>query len=364
MVFKKLFIIASILLVGTCNADTIKKYYIVVDAGSSGSRVYLYDKQTVNNKLVVNDLYEKKVDLPLASYIDNSQDAYKSIAPLLESAIIKLSQINSTVKLSDVNTNVLATAGMRLIPESNQSAIYKNVAEYITTRGLQLGQTKTITGQYEGIYSWTDVNYLTGGLDVGQTKGIFEVGGASAQITFTTKQTNSNTVKLSINGKNYNVYSVSYLGLGQNVARDTMDTNKNAIACYPSESKFSFNKCTNEYKKVLHKFNNKEIIKNTDFHSQQFIGISSVYYAYNFWHVESHPDLLESNIKSTCANSLDTLQKQYPNAYSLKNQCANSVFINTLANSYLDFKPEQLLVTEKINGVPLTWTLGYVLLQE
>jgi hypothetical protein len=54
---------------------------------------------------------------------------------------------------------------------------------------------------------------------------------------------------------------------------------------------------------------------------------------------------------------------QHPNAYKAENQCANSILIDSLFNT-LSFGTNQLTAVELINDTLLTWTLGYVLLQQ
>lgn len=362
---------------GSSNSSTqLSPYQFVVDAGSSGSRIYVYSKLSTESGLVINDLYESKINIPLASFANNPQDAgSQGIQPLLTSAINFIQTRESAVNLAIIPTSVLGTAGMRIVPESQQNAIYQSVAATIVANNLELDQTQTISGQYEGIYSWADVNYLQNNFGNNITNGIFEVGGASAQVAFATPQASSESIiKVSINNKLYNVYAISFLGLGQDVARNTMNTLPNHNACYPLgynsvslniNGNFDYSGCTSNYDSVIAPYPEINQVKNVaGYYSESFIGIASVYYALSFWNIESQPGLLTQNINTTCIENYSQIVAEHPTAFKPENQCANSTLINNMLFNNLAMESSQLTAVETINGTPLTWTLGYVLVQD
>ncbi len=362
---------------GNSNSSTqLSPYQFVVDAGSSGSRIYVYSKLSTESGLVINDLYESKINIPLASFANNPQDAgSQGIQPLLTSAINFIQTRESAVNLAIIPTSVLGTAGMRIVPESQQNAIYQSVAATIVANNLELDQTQTISGQYEGIYSWADVNYLQNNFGNNITNGIFEVGGASAQVAFATPQASSESIiKVSINNKLYNVYAISFLGLGQDVARNTMNTLPNHNACYPLgynsvslniNGNFDYSGCTSNYDSVIAPYPEINQVKNVaGYYSESFIGIASVYYALSFWNIESQPGLLTQNINTTCIENYSQIVAEHPTAFKPENQCANSTLINNMLFNNLAMESSQLTAVETINGTPLTWTLGYVLVQD
>lgn len=362
---------------GNSNSSTqLSPYQFVVDAGSSGSRIYVYSKLSTESGLVINDLYESKINIPLASFANNPQDAgSQGIQPLLTSAINFIQTRESAVNLAIIPTSVLGTAGMRIVPESQQNAIYQSVAATIVANNLELDQTQTISGQYEGIYSWADVNYLQNNFGNNITNGIFEVGGASAQVAFATPQASSESIiKVSINNKLYNVYAISFLGLGQDVARNTMNTLPNHNACYPLgynsvslniNGNFDYSGCTSNYDSVIAPYPEINQVKNVPgYYLESFIGIASVYYALSFWNIESQPGLLAQNINTTCIENYSQIVAEHPTAFKPENQCANSTLINNMLFNNLAMESSQLTAVETINGTPLTWTLGYVLVQD
>lgn len=367
-------LIAGCNLANSNNSNSASPYQLVIDAGSSGSRIYVYHKLATDSGMVIHDIYESKVSTQLASFADNPQNAgTKGIQPLLMNAINFLENNESMVNLSTVPTSVLGTAGMRLTSESSQMAIYHSVAQTILANGLKLDQTKTITGQYKGLYSWADVNYLQNNFNNNKTKGIFEVGGASAQLAFVTSQVaDKHIVPVRVNNKSYNVYSISFLGLGQDVAIKSMNQMPDHNACYPVgysnislgiNGNFNYNYCNANYNSIIALYPEINQVKNVlNYTSQPFIGISGVYYALRFWNIESQPSLLTQNINKTCINSYNQIVADHPSAYKPENQCANSVLINTIMFDNLAMKPNQLTAVSAINGTALTWTLGYVLI--
>ncbi len=367
-------------------ATDIPSYQFVIDAGSSGSRIYVYSKSKSESQIIVTDLYEQKTNNPLASFSVDPSKAGTSLMSLIKGASQYLKGVDSTVDLEFVPISVLGTAGMRLIPESQQSQIYANVAESITNAGLMAGQTKTITGQDEGVYSWLDVNYLQNNLFSNhETSGVFEVGGASAQVAFATTELNSNKSNIktiTLNGRSYKIFSLSLLGLGQDYARGMINSNlDNNSKCYPQgysysginfpyfdnsliiNGDFNYYQCMDNYSFVVNHFPEINIVNQiSGFDSQQFIGIGSVYFALNFWEIEQYPELLTSKIQTTCYQDYEQMQSQYPKAYNLQNQCANAVLINDMLVNNLKFAPGQLHAVPSINGTNLSYTLGFALL--
>lgn len=292
--------------------------------------------------------------------------------PLLTGAINFLATYN--VPPQQVRTSVLATGGMRLIAESTQTAIYQSVTNTIIGDGLILGDVGTISGQNEAVYSWSDVNYLQNNFSANQTtNGIVEVGGASAQVAFTSSGNNANIVPVTINSQVYDVYAVSFLGLGQKEANRQMKALNSATqqSCYPAGSPenlsgaFSLSTCTSNYAAVTNSYGESlsTIYQQPNFDTQNFIGLSSIYFALNFWNITQQPMSLVPSIMGTCNLPWMTLQGLYPNDAFLSAQCATSSYVNQFlyGSGSLRLGSNQLTSLNEVNGTSLTWTLGYLL---
>lgn len=138
---------------------------------------------------------------------------------------------------------LLATAGMRLLPEYQRTAVLDNICSYFQKNTkFQLPDCdlhiQVIPGETEGLYGWIAANYLLGGFDAPtehnhgkghHTYGFLDMGGASAQIAFapnaTEAEKHANDLKLlrmrNIRGEamEFRVFVTTWLGFGVNEAR-------------------------------------------------------------------------------------------------------------------------------------------------
>ena len=139
---------------------------------------------------------------------------------------------------------LLATAGMRLLPQSQQSAILSATCTYLKqSYNFRLhdctNNIRIITGEEEGLYGWIAVNYLMDGFDKHEhahkgephssTYGFLDMGGASTQIAFEPSESEQvkhadNLLKVKmklLSGKEvtHPVFVTTFLGFGTNQAR-------------------------------------------------------------------------------------------------------------------------------------------------
>lgn len=142
--------------------------------------------------------------------------------------------------VKDTPVFLLATAGMRLLPEDQRNALLKEICSYTrSSTKFQLPDCdvhiKVIPGEVEGLYGWVAANYLVGGFDSPKegndhhTYGFLDMGGASAQIAFVPNATeadhHANDLKRlrmrTIDGKptEYKIFTTTWLGFGVNEAR-------------------------------------------------------------------------------------------------------------------------------------------------
>jgi Golgi apyrase len=145
--------------------------------------------------------------------------------------------------VEDTPLFLLATAGVRLLPDLQRKELLKQVCSYAQshTRFLLPDcrlHIQVIPGETEGLYGWIAANYLLGGFDAPEkhnhgkghhTYGFLDMGGASAQIAFAPNATeatrHANDLKLirmrNIDGlaNEYRVFVTTWLGFGVNEAR-------------------------------------------------------------------------------------------------------------------------------------------------
>ncbi|KAM5454857.1 Golgi apyrase [Microsporum audouinii] len=228
------------------------KYAIVLDAGSSGTRAHVYRWPKKGRKGAGSE------DLERLPHIETTKEWTKKIKPGVSSFskapenvgpdhLHKLLQhVRSIIPRNEVEDTpifLLATAGMRLLPENEQNEILKNICSYISDNsGFLLpdcgAHIKVIDGKTEGLYGWIATNYLLGGFDEPKahdhgkghhTYGFLDMGGASAQLAFAPNSTeaekHANDLTLlrlrKLNGQSteYNVFVTSWLGFGVREAR-------------------------------------------------------------------------------------------------------------------------------------------------
>lgn len=395
--------LASLLYLAACGGlHTIPRhdlYLAVVDAGSSGSRAYLYKIAPAGDFVGIRSLAQLEPSglKALSSFAgDAVQAGPQGIRPLLDAIGETLAGIG--IPTSEVRVDVLATAGMRLVERGDPlaaSAIHASVRETIAAAGYQHGGAETISGENEGLYAWVDVNYLYRNFQQGvATKGIVEVGGASTQVAYAASNASHPGVTTHvINGVSYPVLSVSYLGLGQNEARKAMigiaGTSNNA--CYPDKGSnvpasfdadtvdpayaiasgaYRHAECDGLYRSVLNDYGVKKTAIAGGFDNTDFIGMSSIFFAMRDWGVLEQPAMLGSQVQTQCSGSdawtLKVAPVQMGTSRFAQNACANGTYLNALLFnpvSGLGLRNDRVRPIEKINGSAPTWTRGYAVLQ-
>lgn len=229
------------------------RYGLVFDAGSSGTRVYVYKwddakhARAHGNKEELRRLPEvktkkkwnKKVKPGISTYGDRPEDVGEHLEELVEFAqdIVPKSEVENTPVF------LLATAGMRLLPDDQRASVLRYTCSYFREHTkFQLPDcdlhVQVIPGETEGLYGWIAANYLLGGFDAPEkhnhdkghhTYGFLDMGGASAQIAFAPNATetkkHANDLKLlrlrTVEGTQmeYRVFVTTWLGFGANEAR-------------------------------------------------------------------------------------------------------------------------------------------------
>ncbi|KAJ3183663.1 Golgi apyrase [Gaertneriomyces sp. JEL0708] len=238
--------------------DYNRQYGIVVDAGSSGSRVQIYswvnpmysqhlaegnrEWDSLGGKLPLiqtadekSENWQMKQEPGISTFGEYPSRIGEHLKPLLDYAM----KVIPSKKHKYTPVYLLATAGMRLLPASTASEILSTACQFVrdnylfaTTNGCNL-HFQVISGELEGIYGWLTVNYLKNGFKAdpssNHTFGFLDMGGASTQIAFEpTKEMKDQhaddltPLKLRyLDGfeQDYHVFVTTFLGFGMNEAR-------------------------------------------------------------------------------------------------------------------------------------------------
>ncbi|KAK7040857.1 Golgi apyrase [Paramarasmius palmivorus] len=241
-----------------------RRFGIVIDAGSSGSRLQIYSWKDPAALEITGELahtlpkvekgtrdgegWVTKVEPGISSFAESenpNQDIAAYLRPLLSFA-----RDHVPPRLQkETPLFLLATAGMRLLSPEQQAEILLQTCNFFRTHsdfkledksdvGPCGSSVRIITGEEEGLFGWIAVNYLMDGFTDKSpsgnrtTYGFLDMGGASTQIAFEPGETyqleNPNSKDLVevrlrlLSGEDirHNVFVATWLGYGTNQARE------------------------------------------------------------------------------------------------------------------------------------------------
>lgn len=344
-----------------CGADNCM---IVIDAGSTGSRLHLY--QYANSEpSSVKELYSNKQSSGIASLATASEE----IPTYLNNLFASLSVDKS------VPVYFYATAGMRLVSMPQQQLSYTVITKWFNEQGYNLKQVDTITGHEEGIYAWLAVNTA---LSNHNYVGVMDMGGASVQLVFPVKSTTNAAAEdlstVTINNEEVTLYSHSFLGLGQT---EVIHQYLNDKECFPLDYQLpnhqngsgdakSCRKSVNSLVNRVHQVKSSvaSVIKEKTSQDWYVLGGLSylikakpLHYDGAQFTMNQISDLTEQNI---CQQKWELLHSQNPTDDYLYADCLSSAYYYSLiVNGY------GISRTDSINTMPKDavsdWTRGVVM---
>ncbi|KAF4303338.1 Nucleoside phosphatase GDA1/CD39 [Botryosphaeria dothidea] len=230
------------------------RYGVILDAGSSGTRVYTYRWLNPSRarleapeaelkhlpKLKTKKEWTHKIHPGISTFGETPELVGPDhLQQLFDHAL----EVVPADEVENTPLFLLATAGMRLLPENHRNAVLNEICAYARENTkFQLPDCdlhiQVIPGETEGLYGWIAANYLLGGFDAPtehdhgknhHTYGFLDMGGASAQIAFapnaTEAEKHKNDLKLlrmrTLDGSplEYQVFVTTWLGFGVNEAR-------------------------------------------------------------------------------------------------------------------------------------------------
>lgn len=238
MMNKIALLVFSILTLNSCTNSNLvapkNACYIMFDAGSSGTRLYVYEQ---NNTQLIEHVGPKVAALadPVrrlhGKTTTDIQDITDQVVATLD--LIKTDgTFNSTqqkwtgfdwsTQCNLVSAKVYATGGMRIAEQENavdSVVLWQNLQPKLAAKvgANVMVETRTITGFEEGLFAWLSLK----GEHSTNNFGIVEMGGASSQVTFPCADCDPaiDAVKtINLGGKPLQIYSYSFLGLGQDEA--------------------------------------------------------------------------------------------------------------------------------------------------
>ncbi|WOL12465.1 hypothetical protein Cni_G21232 [Canna indica] len=215
------------------------RFGIIIDAGSSGTRIHVFASKGdpgVIPSLDLGSTAVMRVTPGLSSYSADPERAGESLVELMEFAKGKVAKDQRR----DTEVRLMATAGLRMVEVGARERILESCRRILRSSGFRFKDdwATVIPGSDEGTYAWVAANYALGtlGSDPENTTGIIELGGASAQVTFSSSEAlPPEYLRVLTFGKTtYKLYTNSFLHLGQNVAHESLQK-----IFYPRELKSS-----------------------------------------------------------------------------------------------------------------------------
>ncbi|KAJ0166811.1 putative guanosine-diphosphatase [Colletotrichum tanaceti] len=218
----------------------IVQYVLMIDAGSTGSRIHVYKFNNCGSTPELEHeefkMTEKSVG-GLSKYKDDPEAAAATLDVLMDVAMQ-----NVPDKLKSCSpVAVKATAGLRMVGTENADKILAAVRNRLETKypfpvvGKDQNGVAIMDGADEGVYAWITTNYLLGkigGPDKSPTAAVFDLGGGSTQIVFepTFKGAadggmpeklaeGDHKYDLAFGGQKFELYQHSHLGYGLMSAR-------------------------------------------------------------------------------------------------------------------------------------------------
>nr|XP_055054317.1 ectonucleoside triphosphate diphosphohydrolase 2-like [Misgurnus anguillicaudatus] len=406
-------------------------YGIVLDAGSSHTSLFIYrwpaDKQ--NGTGIVSQHSECHVKGGgISSYAGIKGGAAQSLQECMEQAVQGIPKPKH--KLTPLYLG--ATAGMRLLNISKpkeSDEILKEVEDKLKTYPFSFKVAKILSGQEEGAYGWVTVNYLLENyvkydfvsqwLSTGRpTIGALDFGGASTQITFVTEETienKENFMKLQLYGKDYKIYTQSFLCYGREQVLlkllahliTTQGSDSSVVhPCYPAGYSQSVKlgsvfdtPCfkrqtpykpdgilqitgTGDYNRCLGNVTHLFSFNNCSYSKCSFDGVfqpnitgnfmafSAFFYTHLFLQETAgipitSPAHFKNAARAVCNMSIQEMNTKVPDQENrLKDHCAVSIFVQELLINGYGFNDSSfphISFQKKAGDASVGWTLGYML---
>ncbi|ONK73863.1 uncharacterized protein A4U43_C03F350 [Asparagus officinalis] len=319
----------------------------------------------------------------------------------------------------------MGTAGLRLVDGGAREKILDSCRRVLRVSGFLFEDdwATVITGVDEGIYAWIAANYALGTLggDPQKTTGIFELGGASAQVTFVSSEPLPPEFShvLEFGEVKYNLYSHSFLHLGQNVAHESLQellspkdlqTSANLVQpatfkdpCTPrgylhdgepltlSDSALSlkmnyrpiahavgnFSECRSAALMLLQRGKDKCMYSSCLLGSGfipnlqgRFIATENFFYTSRFFGLGSASFLSDLVLAGErfCEEDWSELTKRYPTLEKeeLLRYCFSSAYIVALLHDSLGIamNDRRIQFANQVGDVPLDWALGAFIMQK
>ena len=361
------------------------EYALLIDAGSSGSRIHLYKWQHDDDASI--PLIE---EIPLEKDCKKTEpglskrepgDIDKALEPLIRCARSKLN--DQVEDLKAIPLYLMATAGMRLLENKNKprhDEIMEQVRVYLEGAPFDFRDASTIDAREEALYAWVAANYQNLSLRTkteNGTIGILELGGASGQIAFVPQDPKPEyTEVVYIAGSKYKVYARGYDGVGNTEITKAFENEK---LCFPTKYKMAggdlgegdHDECQGriiKYLKTTGQSVFQQLREDTPpAHDVKFIAISNYYHTPSLLGQKNALDYekLGSAGSEYCSTEWDEILKKYSDVPPdfLSGHCLMAAYIPALLTHGFRVKDDgRVMLRLDRSDADVDWSLGALIL--
>jgi len=372
------------------------KHVIIIDAGSSGSRLRIFNihESKISAHQGSSDTkFETKPGL--SSYMEEPEGAGPSLHKLINNAMGLIPQDQHAV----TPLFVKATAGMRLLGAGEASRVFHAVREYLKEQcPFNFVSAATISGEEEAILGFISINSLRTSPDSNfgalTSQGVLDVGGASLQITYAPKSDiRDHEFHFYVDRLRTSVYAISYIRFGQDQA--IMRAMEALAQKFPQDTTIN-HPCMLRGSDETRAFGDRSIkftgtgnapecselaqsILHTDYEcllppcalmgkhmtpvTGEFTAINAAYYTVLGLGLSEKgtptPAEIEEKTNEFCSKPFDGGMHEYQ-----RNYCFMGYFLrHTLRAFGFSDNSRSITYTNMINGIKADWTLGAALLE-
>ena len=299
------------------------EHVAMIDAGSSGSRIFIYE---IGPQQLIKLKNKLKIKPGLAEFESNLPGIKPYLNQLLEFAKKEIG------KVSEVPLVLQATGGLRALSKAKQRRVIQEAQKILLSAGFKNPKAEVISGEAEGIYQWKALTYLL----KKQEFGLVEMGGASLQVVFKTGS---------------QLYSRTYEGFGETWAWNRFGPE--ACKDIPLEYK-ACRKSLDRHFKVVNQ-----------------PGLEGEFYLVDYF--EQLASLLKLETLSSesldqlgpqiCHKNLAELKTQLPKEpeYYLSRVCFQVAYMSVVLEKIGFERTRKLIAAKEIEGTAISWTLGSLL---
>ena len=328
----------------------INQCTIVVDAGSTGSKLHVYSSSSLSSPQI-NELYVKRIQPGIASLSRTQSDMNEYLSQLFQGLDVK-----------NISLYFYATGGMRLHSQAEQEQYLELLRNWFAQHPqYQLLDARVISGREEGVFGWLAINNAlthSSGADVSSV-GVLDIGGASTQLVFPVQNTQNlapdDLVSAKVNNHKVNLFSHSFLGLG---STEVVKRFQDQVLCMPQNYPISnyisgsgdayaceqliANKINEDY--GINQRISKVVATNTVDRWYTLGSVSALIKNKPFVFSQDQitaQSLIEQGDRSVCHADWAELHSQYFSNEYMKNNCLLSAYYYALTVDSYTFNPSQ-----------------------